>query len=141
MNKLISPTELTRLADNYRENIKLTPFETKGAIISLEALNEFISGAQRLHQANFDAIRIYFVRHKLTTTVAKNHINKVAEGSELSQVSLILAPVKIRNRDQWQMEELNDNGDILTLCVCHPEDIVTENPVQTGLCPPKPSCP
>ena len=142
MNKRIPFLKLKTLAKNYSNTLTLFPFETKGAIISLEALEAFLAEAKSLHNPKFDAIRIYFVRHELNTpNEAEDHIRKVSEGSNLSQVSLILAPVNIVGRNQWMVEDLKVNNDeVLTLCICHPEDIVTENPVHTGHCPPKPGC-
>lgn len=141
MQKDLTEEQLSDLSENHIDNLETLPFKTRGAVIELDALDNFLKAEKQKHPDTFDGIRIYFVRYELDPPPIKpDNILKATEGNNLSQVSLVFAPVKIKGRTQWDVEDLrNQDQTFSTFCICHPED--NTKPDQTGVCPPKIGCP
>ena len=141
MQRDLTGAQLRDLSNNHIDHLEDLPFKTKGAVIELDALTNFLNAEKQKHGIRFDGVRIYFVRYDLgTPPIKRNNIGKAIEGNNLSQVSLVFAPVRIKGRTQWEVEDLkNQDQKFSTFCICHPEDDTA--PDQTGVCPPKIGCP
>ena len=141
MQKNLTEKELKDLSENHTNNLEKLPFKTKGAVIDLDALTKFLNAEKQKHGNSFDGVRIYFVRYELDPPpIKRNNIEKANADTKFSQVSLVFAPVNIKGRTQWEVEDLkNQDQKFSTFCICHPEDNTA--PDQTGVCPPKIGCP
>ncbi len=130
-------TKVEDLAKSHKDNLDTLPFKSLTAAISFDELREFIKQAEAKTSPAADAAIIYFVRYKFDPTATEDRIEKAKKGDELSQVSLVFVPAKIKDKSLWKVDELKDKSDdtkILTLCFCNPNDPRKD---ETGMCPPK----
>ena len=140
MKMKLTEDQLKDLSNNHIDTLDELPFKTKGAVIDLKAFTDFLNEEKQKH-TSFDGVRIYFVRYELDPPPIKdNNIEKALDEDNLSQVSLVFAPVNIKGRNQWEVEDLrNQDQTFSTFCICHPKDNTV--PALTGVCPPKIGCP
>ncbi|MDQ3844112.1 MAG: hypothetical protein M3342_08885 [Bacteroidota bacterium] len=134
MAKKMRSSALQKLVENHVQNPRLA-FVSERAAVTLAELETFIKEAKNLHNGDFDAVQIFFVRFPIDeakTGKKAENIRIKSAGNNLTQVSLIFAPANIKKRHpQWIVEPLKKGGSILTLPVCDPK---FKN--ETGLCPP-----
>src|SRR6187402_1502590 len=103
MTKDITTIELDGFIQNHRNN-PASPCITNTISIELVHLEEFINKARRTHgAAEFDAIKIYFIRYPLTSN--QGHINKLPD-KDLSQISLAFVPAKVTDKTDWIVSPL-----------------------------------
>ena len=127
---------------NFTNNPSL-PFMTESSAISLDLLNEFLSEAKK-SCPGFNGLRIYFIRYDKKNDGLKDsstHI-KLMPGTNVSQVSLAIVPVKDFDPVTLKGEDFTEGDKILTLSFCHPtlEGGTDGKAVGTGHCPPT-GCP
>ena len=127
MIKTISKPDLTQLISNHKNNPGL-PVMTEDIFIGRDHFEDFIKSLPQ----NYDALKICFVRFPATP---KDPERILESGNNLTQLSLILVPVKGTNRLSWSSSDVTDaNGNLMALCVCEPG--VDDNNA-TGVVPPK----
>jgi hypothetical protein len=129
----VSHSTLLDWVNNYQQN-KTMSFLTESAAIGLTQLENFIADAKRQYSAEFNAVKIYFIRFPLTG----NKQNLAKESSKnLSLPSLAFVPLKNANPVTWDGEDFKfDNGEIFLLPFCNPDN-PPGNEDETGVCPPK----
>ena len=124
---------LTKWVDNYQQNKSLS-FLTDSAAISLKQLENFIADARQKYDAQFNAVKIYFIRFPLTSK--KKNLDKEAS-KNLSLPSIALVPLKNADPLTWDGEDFKfDNGEVFLLPFCNPDN-PSDNEDETGVCPPK----
>ncbi|HET9278974.1 MAG TPA: hypothetical protein VFN95_12340 [Flavitalea sp.] len=129
--------ELDKLLSNHVNNMTL-PILTQAAFIKLDHLKDFISQIEARHNT-CDTIKICFVRYEFKPNSQILLAGKDATGKEMTQISLVLAPVKTADPSvNWRSALLTKPDGALTLCVCEPE---VDDFNDTGLCPPNQGCP
>ena len=121
--------------DNFKQNTGL-PFLTESSSISLDLLNEFLSEAKQTCPG-FNGLRIYFVRYDTVNDGLTDKIPhiRLMPGTNVSQVSLAIVPVKNFDPVTLRGEDFTQDGQIFNLSFCHPSR-EGDKAVGTGHCPP-----
>jgi hypothetical protein len=134
---IINHLKLKEWEQNYEDNKNL-PFITDSAFISLTQLENFIAEAkEKYRSSSFNALKICFVRYKLTASIDNLILKEV--NRDVSQHSFVLVPIKNADPITWTGEDFTFNdGTIFVLPFCNPE--TPPNKDETGLCPPKRGC-
>ena len=127
ISKPISKAALDQLTANHKNNPDL-PVITNAVFISRAHFEKFVSNLP----SEYDALKICFVRFPANP---KDPLRILEAGNNLTQLSLILTPVKGTDKLKWSSEDVTDqNGNLITLCVCEPG---VDDQNGTGLTPPK----
>ena len=127
MIKNITEQKLTELIANNKTNANL-PVMTDTVFIALDHFNEFLRGLPQ----ECDALKICFVRFPANP---KDPGRILEAGNNLTQLSLVIIPVKATNSANWSSTDATDkDGNLRALCVCEPG--IDDNN-GTGLIPPK----
>jgi len=131
--KLTDHQKIVGWSNNHKNN-KPHPLETESAGISLSELEDFINAAKATYPADFNGIRICFVRYPLSAN--KNKIK--SSGNNLSQLSIVLVPLKsfdpaTRMGDDYKV---GTSEQVYALSFTDPEG--PDDPGDTTiLCPPR----
>lgn len=131
---MISPkskAEIDILCGNHQSNMSL-PIITNAAFVSRRHFEEFVRGLP----PDYDAVKFCFIRHSIPPQDDRN----LPAGNNLTQLSLILMPMKDTNTATWESTEVIENGMIHTLCFCEPGRPDRPDRNGTGHCPPASGC-
>jgi len=131
--KLIDHQKIVSWSNNHKNN-KTLSFETDSASISLSELEDFIKSAKANYPTGFTGLRIYFVRYPLSAGTA----NLKTAGSDLSQPSIVLVPVKSYDSAKGNTGEdlkVGTTDQVYALAFADPD---SPDPGDTSiLCPPR----
>ena len=129
--KLIDHQKIVSWSNNHKNN-KTLSFETDAAGISLSELEDFIKAAKATYPADFNGIRICFVRYPLSAGTDKIKTS----GTNLSQPSIVLVPVKSFDPSKGMGEDykVGTTEQVFALAFTDPDG----DPGDTSiLCPPR----
>jgi hypothetical protein len=132
---MLNPITNDRLDElkNNHQNIMNNglPIITKALFVTRLHFEDFVNSLPQ----DCDAIKICFIRHEIPPQDRRI----LPAGNNLSQLSLILVPMKNTNRSTWESEvATGQNSLITTLCFCVPG---VPDGSSTGHCPPASGCP
>ena len=130
--KLIDHQKIVSWSNNHKNN-KTLSFETDSAGISLSELEDYIKAAKATYPADFNGIRICFVRYPLSAK--KDKIKP--SGNNLSQPSIVLVPVKSFNASVGSGDDykVGTSEQVYALAFADPD---SSDPQEASiLCPPK----
>jgi hypothetical protein len=130
--KLIDHQKIVGWSNNHKNN-KTLAFATDSACISLSELEDFIKAAKANYPTDFTGFRIYFVRYPLPASTE----NIRTAGSNLSQPSLVLVPVKSFDPTKGSGEDykVGTSEQVYALAFTDPDG--SDPGDSTILCPPK----
>jgi len=129
--KLTDHQKVLDWSANFKNNTTLT-FDTDSAGISLSELEDFIKAAKATYPADFNGIRICFIRYPLTAGTDKIKTS----GANLSQLSIVLVPVKSFDPAKGMGEDykVGTTEQVYALAFADPEGDPGDSSI---LCPPR----